>query len=615
MLLLALACYWPGLDAPPLLDDEPQVLPLVRSLDPANWTQLAPRLLMSRTGPGGRPVAMASLIASTVAHGNDLRAFHRENVLLHLLCATVLLGTLRALRRGLALRGRPPPGDEWSALFGAGFWLFHPLLLSSVLYTVQRMTELSTLFTLCGLWAYAAARNRDIDPARRCGGTGALLALCFLVFLPLAVFSKENGALLIPMCALVEWCVYGGAGSAQQRRRLRGVFGLLLVLPVALALTVLAPTVFSTILGGYQLRDFSLEQRLLTEARVWWYYIGEWLWPGGANLSFFHDDFKVSRGFWSPWNTLPALLGLALLTGLAVRLRHAQPLVALGILVFLCGHLIEGSVVALELVFEHRNYLSGAGFAIALCALPRPRQVPRYLAVLAACAILAGLAARTAARAAVWNNSWSLFTALYQANPDSPRLAAFFANNYTNGGSFDQAHQMLARQHTPGARLQDLDIDCMARRTLEADRLQAALTGLQGVVGAYETQEIVHLVNDALGEHCGVPLVWARALVDRALSLPVSTISSRQLLLLYRGHLDHALGDNEAAQLDLLHSAAADRDNPLPLLLSAEWALAAHDTALAQRRLDEARAVPDAVGGEYQDLIDSLAQRVVKEHR
>ena len=56
------------------------------------------------------------------------------------------------------------------------------------------------------------------------------------------------------------------------------------------------------------------------------------------------------------------LLGALLLLG-------RQPLVSLGILWFFTGHLMESTVIGLELVHEHRNYLADYGIILAVTAL------------------------------------------------------------------------------------------------------------------------------------------------------------------------------------------------------------------------------------------------------
>ena len=437
-----------------------------------------------------------------------------------------------------------------------------------------------------------------------------LLGLCFLLCLPLAVFSKENGALVVPLCAALEWTVFRGQGSLSERRLLRAVFGCFLVLPVLLGVTVLLPYFLHGFGTGFGNRGFTLGERLLTECRVLGYYLGEWLLPGTSNLSFFHDDFTVSRGLLDPITTLPALLLPPALIALALLMRSRLPLLALGVLVFLIGHSLEGTVVPLELVFEHRNYLSGLGIAVALAGLPWRRWLQQYLVILLGCALILGLGARTYVRATVWGTPWTLYTALYQANPDSPRLSAFFANNYANAGQFDKAREVLAGQHTLGAMLQRLDIDCLARTPITPAQLGATLAGMNGIIAPYETSQLVHLANDALGGTCGLPLDWTSSLMKRALNLKVTQGGSRQLLYYYSAQLDHAHGRGAQAQAELVEAAAADSANPLPLLLSAEWAIAAGDPGLARQRLAAARSTTGAARGDYDDLLESLGRRL-----
>jgi hypothetical protein len=109
--------------------------------------------------------------------------------------------------------------------------------------------------------------------------------------------------------------------------------------------------------AGYDLRPFSLVERLMSEGRILWFYLGLMVAPRMAAFGLYHDDIAVSTGLFSPWTTLPALLGLAGLAWLAWRVRKSAPLAAFGIAWFLIGHSLESTVLPLELAHEHRNYL------------------------------------------------------------------------------------------------------------------------------------------------------------------------------------------------------------------------------------------------------------------
>src|SRR5690606_25192682 len=61
-------------------------------------------------------------------------------------------------------------------------------------------------------------------------------------------------------------------------------------------------------------RDFSLYERLLTEARVVFYYIRLVFYPTLSDLSLYHDDFVISTSLLEPLSTSFSLIGLILLT-------------------------------------------------------------------------------------------------------------------------------------------------------------------------------------------------------------------------------------------------------------------------------------------------------------
>ena len=101
--------------------------------------------------------------------------------------------------------------------------------------------------------------------------------------------------------------------------------------------------------AGYELRSFTLLERLLTEARVLWFYLGLIVLPRFEAFGLYHDDISLSTGLLMPWTTLPALLGLAGLVGIAWHVRNRAPLLAFGIAWFLIGHSLESTVLPLEI--------------------------------------------------------------------------------------------------------------------------------------------------------------------------------------------------------------------------------------------------------------------------
>ena len=97
------------------------------------------------------------------------------------------------------------------------------------------------------------------------------------------------------------------------------------------------------------------------------FYLKSILLPRGAELSLYHDDFALSTSLLTPWSTLPSVVFMASLAAAGIAMRKRAPVFAFGVLFFLVGHSIESSVIALELVHEHRNYIPSVGLLFAAC--------------------------------------------------------------------------------------------------------------------------------------------------------------------------------------------------------------------------------------------------------
>src|SRR5690606_14352003 len=137
----------------------------------------------------------------------------------------------------------------------------------------------------------------------------------------------------------------------------------------------------------------------------------------------FQDGYPISRGWLWPPITLLATIALGALTAAALLLRRRWPLSSLAVLLFLAAHLIESSVIGLELYFAHRNYVAAAflflPLAAGLCSLER--YVRPTVQVLMCAGVLALLGALTWQRASLWSDSERLQTYWAVATPNSPR--------------------------------------------------------------------------------------------------------------------------------------------------------------------------------------------------
>jgi protein O-mannosyl-transferase len=462
---LTVAVYWPGLSGGYLFDDYPNIVDNtgVQPHD-ASLSTLVAAALSSPSSEFKRPLASLSFATNYLATGLDPYWMKLTNLVIHL-----LNGWLIFLLAGTLLRSAPMPdrgvrASIVASLIAAG-WMLLPINLTGVLYVVQRMESMANLFVLLGLLGYVAGRRRMLGlTTTPAGSTDASkrgwvsadisgLLLCIAsITIPtmLGLLAKETAVMLPLYAGLIEWMVFQLRTPAGRRDRgLLTVFLVVLVTPMVLGLAWLLPQVASP--GYWSTRDFTLGTRLLSEARIVVDYIAWTLLPTPGALSFYHDDFQISTGLLTPWTTLTSIALLATLTALMLWLRSRRPLAALGIAFFLGCQLLTGTILPLELIYEHRNYFASFGLLLAivpLLAVPRtlPFALPRHV-------LLAGLflcwTALTAFTAYAWGNPLRLAEDLASRAPQSPRAQYELGRTYIIYSHYDPASPFTSLAYAP----------------------------------------------------------------------------------------------------------------------------------------------------------------------
>ncbi|HHH44470.1 MAG TPA: tetratricopeptide repeat protein [Gammaproteobacteria bacterium] len=422
--ILVLLAYAPGLGGSFEFDDEANIVrnqPLqITELTPAQLKQAA---FSMQAGPLMRPISYLTLALNYYFGGLNPLYFKLTNLFIHLLTGLAIYWLSRQLLTACRRRIQPAltlRHIHWISLTVTAFWLLHPMALTSVLYVVQRMNSLSALFVVLGLAGYCQGRNRQLE-----GQSGVWFILAgVLLFMPLAMFSKENGALLPFFMLIAELTLFRFAmPDPKNRRWLLAFFAIVAVIP-ALFISGYLLTHLDQLIAGYSSRDFTLGERLLTQARVVWFYIGMTLAPSISQLGLFHDDIPLSTGLMAPPTTALAVFGLGLLLVAALAFLRRAPLLSFGLLFFLVGHSMESSVFALEMVHEHRNYLPMYGLLLPLCyyllhpALPAKTGRAR---IALAVVFVGVLGVSTAIRASYWGNPLQLALMEARNHPDSAR--------------------------------------------------------------------------------------------------------------------------------------------------------------------------------------------------
>jgi len=396
------------------------------------------------------------------------------NLVIHLLNGLLVY----ILARSLLSLVTPDAGKERdrriAALIATG-WMLLPINLTGVLYTVQRMESMANLFVMLGLIGYVAGRQRmranaDATRAQRRASRRSGFLLCaFSVTAPTAagILAKETAAMLPLYAFLVEWAVLGFRSvtmqendtSAAQLRvdgRLGVLFLFVLALPLVAGLAWLLPGVLNPL--SWSTRDFTLRTRLLSEARIVVDYIGWTLLPTPHELSFYNDDFQISSNLFNPWTTFTSILALIALSTCTWWLRPRRPLVALGIALFLACHLLTGTILPLELIYEHRNYFASFGLMLALIPLVLPQVSSTAIAVQPSLALVRGTlligllllwGSQTAMTAMAWGNPLELAETLAARAPNSPRAQYELGRTYIIYSHYDRSSPFTRLAYAP----------------------------------------------------------------------------------------------------------------------------------------------------------------------
>ena len=301
----------------------------------------------------GRPVSMLSFLTQSAVGLDSIEQFAWVNIVLHLLVFGAIVVFLIIAQNIYS----PSASNQLRNALIVGFlWAALPIHASSVLYLVQRMTILAALFLIISLsvgllWL----KNRRGNSHRSL----ALSAICILSFF-LALFSKENAAIGLPIFAYF-WLTLEGRESNGDRSQMVKIFCLNLVIVCVLFIA------YAYFRNSFQGREFDINTRLIYQVQFVWLYLKQILLPDIASLGIYHDDILAVSNT-SLLATVTSGLALALLLILQIRLVVSKDwaLVSLGITFFLYGHLVESTVVPLELYFEHRNYFPSLGVIIVV---------------------------------------------------------------------------------------------------------------------------------------------------------------------------------------------------------------------------------------------------------
>lgn len=445
---LCLSVYWPGLAGGFIFDDFPNLAPLGAFGGVKDFETFKSFVFDGFAGPLGRPISLASFILDGTNWPADPYPFKRTNLLIHVLSGVGLFcGSLNLLK----FYGAKSKNAMWVAVLNTAFWLLHPYMVSSTLYVVQRMAQLAALFVFFGLAGYLYGRLQLCrKPVTGYLWMSASVGLGTL----LAAYSKENGILLPLFVLIIEFCrpkeaaVDGpvSVSSIKPDWRWRVIF---IWFPIAVIFWQLAKQIdFSP--NIWPTRPFNQVERLLTEPRIIWEYLYHLYIPRIEGRGLFQDAFTISSGIFSPWTTLPSIFGVFSLLFFGFWSRSRGLLgayIALAIFFFFSAHLIESTVIGLELYFEHRNYVAAAFLFLPIAAsiVYITEKHSQFIGVSAATVLILMLSGLTWQRSILWADTDALQTYWAVSSPNSSRAQNHLAGQLIRQGRGAEAAEFLEK--------------------------------------------------------------------------------------------------------------------------------------------------------------------------
>ncbi len=390
------------------------------------------------SGPTGRPVSLVTFALQHNAWPQDPFQFKLVNLIIHLangvLVWVIINHILKILNRNSYQRLLITSATT-------AIWLLHPIQLTSVLYTVQRMTLLSCLFSLVAVAGYLYARQLTIrhESIRNY----LLLTLAVIVPATLGILAKENAVLVLLLIAVIEITLFA---DIERPRYWKQWASIVIGLPLIILIAYMASQ-FSSTVSSYHFRDFSMMERLLTQPVVLLAYLKDIVIPTYGSFTLYHDGFPVSKDWLQPWYTLPCSLFLLLLIASAVFYRKRYRLFSFAILWFITAQLLESTYLNLELYFEHRNYLPSISicFGVASLLVSASFRIKQgKLGLLVPLGYITVIATVLFLEASLWHKPLLQANEWARHHPESIRSRNYLGNLYMSMGDFNNARQVFA---------------------------------------------------------------------------------------------------------------------------------------------------------------------------
>ena len=369
-----------------------------------------------------RPIGILTFAINYNIHKLDLWGYHFVNLIIHLANAFLIWWLTLLTLSTPVMKDEVISRHKTMVAFLTGLlFVTHPLATQSVTYIAQRFASLATLFYLLSLILFVRGKLWQGDKdwswflfggSILCGALGMLTKeivftlpfavilydYCFLKTVPWKVAIKDNGFIISFIMLLIFILLYFRNSS---------------VSPVSIFNPVQPDQ-------GYAY-SISMKEYFFTQFSVILTYIRLFLLPVNQNLDY---DYQLSSSFFH----LKTFFSFSLLLGIiaaGVLLFKKYRLISFWIFWFFLTISVESSIIpiAQDVIFEHRTYLPGFGFFLALTGTFFYFFKERYLkiAVIILLIVAAINTVLTYQRNKVWLNEHTLWADCVKKSPNKAR--------------------------------------------------------------------------------------------------------------------------------------------------------------------------------------------------
>lgn len=431
--------YSPGLRGPFILDDTNNI----EKNEKIYLSNISVQSL-KKAAEGPRPVAMLTFAFNYYIHGMSQAGFRITNIFIHI-CTSFLL-YIFIFQTIILCNLTNDQSNHRISLFCALIWSLHPIQIQSVTYIVQRMNSLAGMFFLFSLLMYIKSRLSS-------SSLNAFLSfLACILSAFLAIASKPNAMILPVVIGLYEYFFI--------KKKINMLYIAASVAIIAISVCFFPDNFkikFSSIaypsnifLSWYREKNITTYQYFITELRVLVLYISMIFFPIPSRLNIDHDII-FSNSLISPYSTATSIVVIIFFIFTAAARIKKSPLLSFGIFWFFINSLIESSVVPLDPIFEHRNYVPSMMFISGVIFEAKRFFTKSYSKKVAAAVCIITLSIWTYQRNTVWRSGISLWQDSVKKSPNKTRPHESLAYYLEQAGLIEQSidHYKIAVTLSP----------------------------------------------------------------------------------------------------------------------------------------------------------------------